>query len=462
MKAEQAHDILAAQQSYFAQGATRSYEARIQSLERLKKTLLDNQERLLQALQTDLGKPKFEALVMELGLVHEEIALAKKKLKSWMKPKRVATSMALWPARSRVLREPYGQVLVISPFNYPVQLALNPVVGALAAGNTVVLKPSEEASATAELIADMVKQSFDPGLFTVCLGGPEVSQALLAQRFNYMFFTGGERVGRIVAEAAAKHLIPCTLELGGKSPCIVRSDCKLEVAARRIVWGKFANAGQTCVAPDYLLVEKSFEPQLVAELKRQINDFFGNDPSQSPDFGRVISTRSFDRLTEMLDADGTQIVAGGERDRDQRFIAPTLVQNPAPEHPLMQGEIFGPILPILTWEEEEDIKKIVLRHPKPLALYVFSEDTAFQDRVLRGLDFGGAGVNETIAFIATPFMPFGGVGPSGMGAYHGESSFETFTYAKSIMQNPTSVDVPVRYPPYKNKHKLAPWLFPMS
>jgi aldehyde dehydrogenase (NAD+) len=385
-----------------------------------------------------------------------EIDHTLKHLPSWIKPEKVATPLANQPATSTIHHDPLGVVLIIGPWNYPVQLVLGPLVGALAAGNCALIKPSEVASHTSSLIARWLAD-FAPGAVTVIEGGvPETTQ-LLEQRFDHIFFTGSTSVGKVVMAAAARHLTPVTLELGGKSPCYVDRDVDLKVAARRILWGKFWNAGQTCVAPDYLLVHEAIRRPLLDELRSTLVEFYGEDPRKSPDYARIVSERHHERLVAML-GEGCKVVVGGQHDGASRYLAPTIVEDAPAEARLMQEEIFGPILPIVPVKSVRDAIEYVNARPKPLALYVFSSDRATQDQLLSETSSGGACVNDTIAHLGVPDLPFGGVGDSGMGAYHGKTSFETFSHRKGVMSKWTSIDLKLRYPPYGNKLDKVRWV----
>lgn len=439
--------ILQSQRTFFATGQTKPYEYRLTQLKKLKDAILECQDAIVQAAKDDLGRPEFEGY-FEIGVL-AELSYVIKTLKKWMKPQKVGLPLAQMPGSAWVQPEPLGSVLIIGPWNYPFQLVISPLIGAIAAGNCAIIKPSELAPATSKVVADLIVSTFSSDYVAVQEGGVETSQALLAQKFDHIFFTGGTRIGQIVMEAAAKHLTPVTLELGGKSPCIVDSDIKLEVAVNRIVWGKFLNAGQTCVAPDYLLVHKDIKPAFMAALKARIQEIYGDDPAKSPDFSRMVGDRQFARVAGLLD--GQEIVVGGQSDPDALFIAPTVLDNVAWDAPIMQDEIFGPVLPVLAYENIEDAIALINSNPKPLALYLFTQNKSLEQQVLAATSSGGVCINDTILHLAIWGMPFGGVGSSGMGAYHGKTSFDTFSHSKSVLKKPFWLDLDWRYPPYASK-----------
>lgn len=440
--------ILAAQRAYFATGATQSFEFRAASLRRLRAAIQGRESALLKAMHADLGKGETEAYLTEIGVCLQEISHTLKHLKRWMKPERVGTPLALLPSRSYLYRVPKGQVLIISPWNYPVQMPLAPLIGAVAAGNVAVLKLSEFAPATGAVVRELIAAAFAPEHVTLFEGGPEVSTALLERRWDHIFFTGSTAVGRIVAKAAAVHLTPTTLELGGKSPCIVDDTADLKVAARRIAWGKWTNAGQTCVAPDYLLVAERVWPALREELKGAITAFFGAEPKASPDLARIVTERHVDRLAQMLVGD---IVLGGQVDRAAKYIAPTIIENVTLSHPAMGEEIFGPILPVITYRTMDEALAILKALPNPLAFYVFTADNAAAERLIQSIPFGGGCVNDCLVHLANPNLPFGGTGESGSGGYHGIHSFETFSHKKSVVKSGTALDLSIRYPAWTAK-----------
>lgn len=436
-------------QLFFRQGLTRSLEFRLQALESLTALIHDNTERICTALHEDLRKPRQEALISEIALVLEEIRVTKKNLRSWMRPQRKGTPTSLWPARSRLLMEPLGVVLIIGPWNYPFQLLMAPLVGALAAGNCVVLKPSEITPRTSNLIAELVGEYFASNFVQVIEGGIPETTALLEQKFDHIFFTGSTPVGKVVMQAAAKNLVPVTLELGGKSPAVVCEDADLDLAARRIVWGKFYNAGQTCVAPDYVYVQKSVSQEFLGKIRSCIERQFGTNPQNSQSLGRIVNLKNCERLARMIDA--SKIFCGGEVDTKELYVAPTVLKDVTWDDAVMQDEIFGPILPVLSFENIEDLFLLFAQKPKPLAAYLFSTSRAIQERFLAQVSFGGGCINDVVVHLTNPHLPFGGVGSSGMGSYHGERSFQIFSHAKSVMHRSGLFDVSARYAPYDDK-----------
>jgi aldehyde dehydrogenase (NAD+) len=448
------------QKAFFRSGATRPLEARREVLTVLKRALQSYEERLLEALAVDLRKPRTEAYLSEIGLVYEEIDHTLKHLEGWMRPRKVKTPLLQAPASSFIQPEPYGTVGVIAPWNYPVQLLLIPVVGALAAGNTAILKPSEFVPATSHALAEMVGEFFDPQWVALIQGAVEETQALLAQPLDYLFFTGSTPVGKIVMRAAAEHLTPVTLELGGKSPAIIDRHTDLDVSVRRAVWGKFFNLGQTCVAPDYLLVPQEEKEKLFALMRKHLQQFFGSNPQQSQDLARIVNRRHFERLSGMISG---EVMIGGQTDESDLYIAPTVIDVADPDHhPAMQEEIFGPILPVIGYKTLDEAIHFVNERPKPLALYFFSNRRRNQDRVLSETSSGGVCLNDSIVHLSTTTLPFGGVGPSGMGNYHGEATFRTFSHEKSVMKRGFFIDPALRYPPYQTSmgllKDLVKWL----
>lgn len=444
--------LLSCQREFFATGATGDLDYRLWALGRLADAVDRREKELLRALWRDLRKSPMEGYMTEVGVLKAELSLLRKNLRRWARPRTVPAPLAQFPAVGRIYPQPYGQTLVLSPWNYPVQLSLLPLAGALAAGNTVVLKPSEDAPATSALLSAMLEDIFRLEYVAVVQGGREVGEAVLEKRFDYIFFTGGPAVGRAVMEAASRHLTPVTLELGGKSPCIVDRTADLPLAARRIAFGKFLNSGQTCVAPDYLLVQEEVKEELMRLLKQSIREFFGPAPLRDPRLPRIATRRRFDQLTKLLE--GQRVVFGGTCRREGLLIEPTLVDSPDPDSPLMQEEIFGPILPVLSYGKLEEAIAFVKSREKPLALYLFTQDRQARRRVLSETSSGGACVNDTVVQLTVPGLPFGGVGQSGMGAYHGKATFDTFTHYRSVLLRGNRPDIPLRYPPYNGK-KLA-------
>lgn len=437
--------LIEKQSTYFHRGETKEVPFRIKQLKRLKDAIKRKEKDILAALKKDLNKSEYEAYLAEIGYIYNEINIVMKHIKDWAKPQKVKTPITHIGSKSYIYREPYGVVLIISPWNYPFQLAIAPLIGAIAAGNCAVLKPSELTPATStNLLAAIINETFAEHYIKVVEGGVEESQQLLGEKVDYIFFTGSVEVGKIVMAAAAKNLTPVTLELGGKSPTIVHHDADLDIAAKRIVWGKFINAGQTCIAPDYLLLHKNIKIKFIKKLKKVINDFYGKDPFLKKDFPMIVNEKHFERLTSYLN-DGT-IIHGGRYKKERRFIEPTIIDHVDWETPVMKDEIFGPILPIIEYETVEEVIEMVRRRPNPLALYLFSEEESTQEVILKQLTFGGGCINDTIYHIGTSHLPFGGVGESGIGSYHGKYSFETFSHEKSILKQSTKIDIPLRYP----------------
>jgi aldehyde dehydrogenase (NAD+) len=452
------HAMVTQLHQYVAAHHTKPIAYRQKQLAGLERFVRECEADIEAALQQDLAKPAIESYVTEISQIRSEIKIAQKNLAAWMKPKRVATHKALWPGKSQIISEPYGVVLIISPWNYPVLLTLVPLIGAIAAGNAVVLKPSEVAPATSRLLAEKLPRYLDSNSVQIVEGGVAETTALLAEQFDYLFYTGNGVVGRIVMEAAAKHLTPLTLELGGKSPCIVDRDANLDVAARRIAWGKFTNAGQTCIAPDYLLVHKEIETELLTRLKKYVREFYGDDPAASANYGRIINANHHRRLMKLLNDSG-EIIIGGTGDEQTKYIAPTIIRQVSESASVMQEEIFGPILPVLTVDNMQQAIQFVNKRPKPFALYVFSKDENNHRDFIEQTSSGGVCLNHVMLQIAVPTLPFGGVGPSGMGAYHGKTSFDTFSHRKSVFTKPSWFDPSIMYPPYHTfLKKLLSWL----
>lgn len=443
---------VAAVRTTFESGATRSYEWRVSQLDALLRMLHGEEKAILEALHTDLGKPALEGWIAEISDCVNGIKHLRKHLRKWMKPERVPTSLAGMPGKSRIVREPLGVVLVITPWNYPFSLAVNPIAGALAAGNSIVLKPSEVAPATSKLLATLLPRYLDSSAIAVIEGSVEETTEVLAQRFDHIFYTGNGTVGRIVMQAAAKHLTPVTLELGGKSPCIIDASANLEISARRVAWTKFFNCGQTCVAPDYLLVHRSVHDAFVKALQGVLKEFFGDDPQQSKDYGRIVNTRHHRRLTALLPGSG-EVAYGGIGDEADRYLAPTMLVNVPENAPAMRDEIFGPILPVIAVDDLDQAIRFINERPKPLALYLFSSSDASYEQVLARTSSGGFVMNHAMIHLGVHSLPFGGVGESGMGAYHGKHSFDTFSHKKAVLKKGTALDPTFTYPPYTESKK---------
>ncbi|HEX8269088.1 MAG TPA: aldehyde dehydrogenase [Flavobacterium sp.] len=426
---------------------------RKETLKKLLYVIQKNESAIIQALYDDFKKPAFEAVLTETNYVISDLQDAIRNIDRLSKPKRIVPSLLNFPSTDYIYSEPYGRVLIIAPWNYPFQLALCPLIAAVAAGNSVILKPSELTPNTATIISQIISETFDPIHVEVFQGGPEVSQRLLRQRWNYIFFTGSFTVGKLVAKAAAEHLTPVTLELGGKNPCIVDESANLQLAAKRIVWGKFLNAGQTCIAPDYLLVHESVKSTFSEHLKEEIVKAYGENPELSPDFPRIINPQNYTRLSALLQQQN--VIFGGQTNNSTNYISPTLIDEPALDSPMMEGEIFGPLLPILSYRNSSEIENIIALYEKPLALYVFTRQTKFAKEIISKFSFGGGCINDTVIHFANKKLPFGGVGHSGTGAYHGESGFHTFSHKKSIVKKANWLDIPIRYAPYHGKLQMV-------
>ncbi len=439
-------EIVAAQKEFFRSGKTLDIEYRLSALRALKAALKRWEKPLADALWADLHKSYEEAYLTELSIVLGEIDNHISHLKSWAAPKRCATPIKMFPSRSKVINEPLGSSLIIAPWNYPVQLLLNPLVGAISAGCTAILKPSPYVESVSKVVGELIAETFESNYIAVVQGNRDVNTTLLEQRYDIIFFTGSPSLGRKVMAAAAKNLTPVVLELGGKSPCIVDRGAAIATVARRIAWGKSLNAGQTCIAPDYLLVHKEVKSQLIEALSREFTSLLGDNPKQCKHFVRIVNDKAFDRLVGYLE--GADIVVGGEYDKGERYIAPTIVDNVDTDSPIMQEEIFGPIFPVVTFESTEEAVKFVTEREKPLALYYFGDNKS-AEYVLKHTSSGGACVNDTIMHIANERLPFGGVGNSGMSSYHGRESFDVFSHRRAVVTTPTWIDVPFRYMPYK-------------
>ena len=442
-------DIVEHLREGFRSGITRDLESRRVQLKQMRRMIEENEDVLLDALVADMGKPRIEAYMTELAFTLTEIDDAVKNLGKWAAPTKVKLPLNFKPGSARLRPEPLGTVCIIAPWNYPVQLLLAPLIPALAAGNTAVVKPSEVTPTVADTLADLVPRYLDGRVVSVVTGGVDETTALLDERFDHIFYTGNGAVGRIVMAAAAKQLTPVTLELGGKSPTIVADDANLKVAARRVAWGKFVNAGQTCIAPDYVLVDERVEDEFVTELTSAIHDFYGDEPRDSPDYTRIVNTGHHDRLMAMLDAGGyDRTVIGGEGDRLERYLAPTILSGVKPDAAVMNEEIFGPILPIVPVSDIDEAIRFVNDRDKPLALYAFSEDDRRLERIVEHTSAGGVTLNHVVLHFGVAGLPFGGVGESGIGSYHAKAGFDRFSHAKPVLNKPTKPDPSLLYPPY--------------
>ncbi|EOU1596312.1 aldehyde dehydrogenase [Clostridium perfringens] len=439
------------QREYFSTGETKDINFRIEKLKKLRDVLKSEEEKIFEALKKDLMKSSFESYVTEVAMVYDEINMHIKNIKKWSKKRRVKTPLVQFPAKSFIQLEPYGVVLIIGPFNYPFMLTMDPLIGAIAAGNTAVIKPSESAPETSKILKEILEKVFDEKyvLHVNPERGKEVVEELLKEKFDYIFFTGSATVGKIVMKAASQYLTPVTLELGGKSPCIIDKDCKLELAARRIVWGKLLNSGQTCVAPDYLYVHKDIEEEFIKKLEEEIKNQFGDNPLESKDYSKMVNEREFNRVLSYIDKE--KLVFGGNYNRKTFQIEPTILKNVTWNDPVMEREIFGPIFPILPFENLDEVIRLVNSKDKSLAIYYFSEDKNKIEKVLNSTSSGGVTINDTLVHVSSSYLPFGGVGNSGMGEYHGKYSFDLFSNKKGIMNRKTFLDLKIRYAPFQNK-----------
>jgi aldehyde dehydrogenase (NAD+) len=438
-----------------------SISTRKEALVKLMDEIIRRENEIIQALYEDFKKPPFESIATETSYIISELKSTIKNIEKWARIKNVTPSILNFPSTDYIVKEPYGEVLIIAPWNYPFQLAMGPLIAAVAAGNQVTLKPSELTPKTSAVILKITEKVFPNQHVKVIEGGVEVTQKLLSQRWDYIFFTGSVAVGKIVAKAAAEHLTPITLELGGKNPCIIDETANLKLAAKRIVWGKFLNAGQTCIAPDYILIQEEMKSHFVDFMKNEITNAYGENPKDSPDFARIINEKNWHRLVSIIEPE--KIISGGEIDIEDYYIAPTLIEENNLDSLLMQEEIFGPLLPIITYKNEEEIDKIISRYEKPLALYVFTDDKKFARKTILDYSFGGGCVNDTVIHFANKRLPFGGVGHSGIGAYHGQLSFDTFSHHKGIVKKANWLDLNLRYAPYTSSKintlkKILNWL----
>ncbi|WNC74213.1 aldehyde dehydrogenase [Thalassotalea psychrophila] len=440
------------QREYFKTDATVSYEFRLAQLKKLKQAIAQRTEQFAEALHQDLGRPEFEAY-FELTVLYDDVKDAISNLKKWMKPTKVTTGLMAQPGRSRIEHAPLGNVLILVPYNYPVALAFQPLIGAIAAGNTVIIKPSEHTPACSAIISELLKTTFDADFVKSIEGGIEATTELLEHKFDHIFFTGSAAVGKIIMAAAAKHLTPVTLELGGKSPTIVNKDCNLEQAVKRILSGKFLNAGQTCIAPDHVYVHQDIKQAFLAKAKEIVLQWYGEDPIASSDYGRIINTRHFQRISSLIPKD--KVIVGGQLNAKQNFIAPTILQDITVADEIMQEEIFGPVLPVLEFSDLKDVCQQIEKLPQhPLAMYIFTQNKVFEQTLISKVRCGGVNVNSTLMHAVNPHLPFGGVGQSGMGAYHGKYSFELFSHKKCVLKSATWLDIPLRYAPYGTKVNL--------
>ncbi|NRG48053.1 aldehyde dehydrogenase [Bacillus sp. CRN 9] len=441
---EKYKEVIQKQRLYFSKGVTKELSFRISALEKLQKLIKTHEQDIMVALKEDLNKTEFDSYLTEIAVLIEEIKFTLKNIQKWAKPRKVKSSLSTFGSKSFIYPEPYGVTLIISPWNYPFQLAMAPLIGSIAAGNTAIIKPSELTPHTSALMANLIGEYFPEEYISVVEGGIEISDRLLAEKWDYIFFTGSVPVGRIIMQAAAKHLTPVTLELGGKSPAIVHEDAHLTHAAKRLVWGKFVNAGQTCVAPDYTYVHSNIKELFIAEVKKAIKDIYTSEPMETGNFTKIVSDKHFHRLTAFLN--NGQLEYGGRTDTEKRMIEPTILNDISWSDPIMEDEIFGPILPILEYSDLDSIIMKIKDRPKPLALYLFTESDKVQEAVLKHISFGGGCINDTVLHLSSPHLPFGGVGDSGMGAYHGKGSFDIFSHEKSMLKQSTKFDLPFRYP----------------
>lgn len=448
---EAIHSLVQKQRDYFYSGETKNISFRQKQLHRLKEAIQRREQDILDALKKDLNKSEHEAFLTEIGFLYAEIKDMLKNVDLWAAPRKEKTPLTHTGTKSIIHKDPYGVTLLIAPWNYPFQLAIAPLIGALGAGNTAIIKPSEMTPNTSSVITELIADTFDEKYVAVVEGDAETAKDLLDENFDYIFFTGSVQVGKKVMEAASKHLTPVTLELGGKSPAIVAKDANIKLAAKRIVWGKFINAGQTCVAPDYILIHEKKRRKFLKYVVHYIQKFYGEDPGRNADYPKIVHEKHVERLVKLLDND--KVYYGGEYNAENRFMEPTVMIDVTQDDQVMQEEIFGPIMPILTYSDEYEVIEQVRNRPNPLALYLFTENKGTEQYILESLSFGGGCVNDTIMHLATPYLPFGGVGESGMGAYHGKFSFDTFTHQKSVLKSTTTFDIPLRYSKSKTSLK---------
>ncbi len=439
------------QKLYFSKEKTRDISFRKKQLEKLYKSIKQHENEILIALKSDLNKSAFEAYETEIGMVYEELKFMLKNIKNFSKPRRIKTPLMHFPSKSYQYQDPYGCILIMSPWNYPFQLTLVPLIGAIAAGNCAVVKPSNYAKETSRVILKILSE-FPQEYIAVVEGGRDVNNALLEEKFDYIFFTGSPLVGKLVMEKAAQHLTPMTLELGGKSPCIIDKTAKIDLAAKRVAWGKLLNSGQTCVAPDYIIVHESIKNEFINALKKYIEVFYGKNPEKNPEYPKIINKIHFDRLSELIN--NSENVYGGKTNSETYQIAPAIIDNCQWDSLVMKDEIFGPLLPIISYNDFDEIIKQINSRPKPLALYCFTESKTIENKILKSVLYGGGCINDTVLHLANPYLSFGGVGESGLGKYHGKESFYTFSHTKSVLKRGTSSDINLRYAPYKDNLKL--------
>jgi len=441
--------IIDNQKDYFDSKKTIDVKNRIALLKNLKTEIELNEKEIQKALNLDLGKSVGESYLTEIAFVYTEIKIALKNIKRWTKRRSVKSSLLNFPSSDYIIAEPYGNTLHISPWNYPFQLSIAPLIGAVAAGNTVLLKPSEYSVNTSAILDKILSKVFDDGFVKVVQGGPDVASRLLDFKWDYIFFTGSVNIGKIVAKEAAKYLTPVTLELGGKNPCVIDETASLKVTAKRIVWGKFTNCGQTCIAPDFLIVDNKIKSNLIKEIKNQLVSTYRKNPIESNEYGRIINVKHMNHLFSLIE--GENIIFGGNIDVEKKYFQPTLIEIDNLNSKLMEKEIFGPILPIIGYDDFKDVDKIIKKYSHPLALYIFTKNINFGRKFLESYPFGGGAINDTVVHVANDRLPFGGIGQSGMGKYHGESTFKTFSHYKPYLSKPLWIDPPLRYPPFKNK-----------
>ena len=443
--------VIKEQVVFFNTGQTRDVNFRIATLKKIRQLILDYNDRLYNALRRDLHKPEFESYAGEVGFVIQELNIQLRRIRKWSSPKRVYTPILHFYSRSYIYPEPMGRVLIFSPWNFPFQLSFAPLIGAVAAGNCIVLKPSQHTPATSMVMEEIITRNFHPQYIAFFRGGREINNALLAEKFDYIFFTGSPKVGRIVMEAASKNLTPVSLELGGKNPCIVDKNASINFAAKRIAWGKFFNAGQSCVAPDYMLVHNEIKDELLQKMVGYIQRYYGEDPQLSPDYVRIVNAANAERLTHLIN--NGKIVTGGKSDVTEKYVAPTILDDVNPDDAIMEEEIFGPVLPVISYSDIEEAVKVIGTKSQPLACYIFTNNRSLQKSLLRRISFGTASINDTVVQFINPNLPFGGVGESGIGRYHGKYSFDTFTNFKAVMKKSNLFDISLRYPPYSAMKK---------